>query len=370
MIATSIPFLTNLIALAGILLGLSLFVQVFQELWKYLTGSKSKAYTKVLVDALGPWVAQLLRSGTMPDVRGRRPFQFRRLRPTGELRPLQCGQLLDALERSSPPWYLRAIRALELEMELNKDGSVAPSPAWREFLGQLDKASPGSPGYHAATKVVRFLDEWGQTPGTAKPGRRQAAEPNEWQPGALLAAFRHEFLPQLQRVATQYPQIMQNYDYEYRRRNMRQTVLVALLVTLAFSLPFDRIYQAATQVSPEQASQLAETAVGLFEADMSAVGEVSDTVRAQMDTARDIATAVMSSLGPEAESLGRLITWDDVSEMRQQNTVLRYLLGCLLTALLVSFGAPVWHDLARTLLRLQRGGSRVSDAPLREAPNV
>ncbi len=370
MIATSIPFLTNLIALAGILLGLSLFVQVFQELWKYLTGSKSKAYTKVLVDALGPWVAQLLRSGTMPDVRGRRPFQIRRLRPTGELRPLQCGQLLDALERSSPPWYLRTIGALELEMELTKNGAAAPSPAWREFLDQLDKASPGSPGYHVATKVVRFLQEWGHTPGTAKQGRRQASEPNEWQPGALLAAFRHEFLPQLQRVATQYPQIMQNYDYEYRRRNTRQTVLVALLVTLGFSLPFDRIYRAATQLSPEQALQLAETTVAMFAADTGAVGEVGDTARARLESAQSIAGSVMTSLRPEAELLGKRITWGDIREMWQRGTVLRYLLGCLLTALLISFGAPVWHDLARTLLRLQRGGSPVSDAPLREAANA
>jgi hypothetical protein len=212
MTVTSIPFLTNLIALAGILLGLSLFVQVFQELWKYLTGSKSKAYTKVLVDALGPWIRQLLRSDALPDVRGRRPFQFRRLRPTGELRPLRPAQLIEALERSSPAWYLRAISALELEAELKRNGSTAPSPAWREFLSELGETSPGAPGYHVASKVVRFLNQWGQAPGSSPAGSVPSSE-NDWQPDALLSAFRHQFMGHLERVEMQYPQIMQNFDY-------------------------------------------------------------------------------------------------------------------------------------------------------------
>ena len=34
-----------------------------------------------------------------------------------------------------------------------------------------------------------------------------------------------------------------------------------------------------------------------------------------------------------------------------------YLFGCVITAILICFGAPFWNDLAKSLLRIGKGGS-------------
>jgi len=80
--------LTTLLTMAATFLGLSIVVQVIQELYKYLRSSKGRAYQLALKDFLGPLATELMRPGVLPDVRVRGPFQLMRIRPKGMILPL------------------------------------------------------------------------------------------------------------------------------------------------------------------------------------------------------------------------------------------------------------------------------------------
>lgn len=66
--------LTVILTMAVTFLGLSLVVQVVQELYKYLRSTKARAYLQVLQDFLGPLSNELMRPGIVPDIRVRGPF--------------------------------------------------------------------------------------------------------------------------------------------------------------------------------------------------------------------------------------------------------------------------------------------------------
>ena len=126
-----------LIALAATFLGLSVLVQVIQEIYKHLTSSKSRAFNQVLRDFLGPWIAQLYRPGVIPDLVVRGPFQFFRRRPGGRLLPLSKDDLIKALERTAPDWHRQALKYLRMKVKLQGDREKAPSPSWNTFLKGL-----------------------------------------------------------------------------------------------------------------------------------------------------------------------------------------------------------------------------------------
>ena len=91
--------LTTLPALGVWFLGLSLLIQIVQELYKHLTSSKSRAYSMTLVDFVGPFAKQLFQASVAPELTIRGPFQFRRTRPHGRLLPLKKEALVMALDR-------------------------------------------------------------------------------------------------------------------------------------------------------------------------------------------------------------------------------------------------------------------------------
>ena len=161
------PLLTALIALTGMLLALSLLVQVLQEVYKYLRNGKALAYRIALVDFLGPWASALMRTSMLPDVRTRGPLQFRRLRPAGLVLPLTKDALVDALERTAPRWVQHTLEQLSLEADRQAGTAAAPSQNWTNFLGELVGTEQGSPGYWSAQSVARFLAEANGAGGTA-----------------------------------------------------------------------------------------------------------------------------------------------------------------------------------------------------------
>ena len=85
--------LTILLTLAATFLGLSIVVQVVQELYKYLRSSKGRAYQIALQDFLGPLAHELLRPGVLPDIRVRGPMQLKRVRSKGMILPLKTGRI-------------------------------------------------------------------------------------------------------------------------------------------------------------------------------------------------------------------------------------------------------------------------------------
>lgn len=267
--------LSTVLGLAAALAALALFVQVVQELYKFLTSSRARCYERVLEDALGPWIGQVKRQASALELSVRGPLQFLRRRPTGVVLPLRREDLARALERTAPDRQRRALEAIRVEAERWEAGAAAPSPAWESFLEELRDAEDW-----AAREVRSFLEERGA----------------DFDPAALERDFRRRFLPHVERVRELHPRIAQNLEYAYRRRNLRQTVVLGLLLAVLANLPLGRLYRAAAGVDGSLAEPFLLPLASLREA------------------------------GPEG--------------------ILAYLAGCILTAILLTFGAPFWHDLA------------------------
>jgi len=275
------------------------------------------------------------------QVRG--PMQLWRSRPQGRLLPLSRRELKRALEETSPPWIQRTLHALEIENRLASPTSTGWSPNWHSFVSELERTAAGSPGYSTAQDIIRFLTNWGaieRSSGETE-GQRPLLLRSFQPPQALLVAFRQQFLPHIERVEEQYGQFLRNFEHAYRRRNLRQTFLFGLLITLAFNLPLQRLWREAAALSPQQAMELAERAKALYDKAQA------DPKSAEL--AREILRSSVVSSGPSSYRPA-------LNELFGQGpwASLRYMLGSLLTALLVSFGAPFWNDAVGTLARLQK----------------
>lgn len=361
--------ITTVLGLAGIFLALAIFVQIIQEMWKHLASSKGRAFTNALADFLGPISRQLMRPGNLLDLRTRGPFQLRRLRPQGLLLPMSKASLVDGLERTLQPWAQRALDALRTEKKIaavSRDDTASEETApfcsnqWTSFLKELGEAEKGSPGYQSAQDILQFLLEWnhthspaedaGSTLGTVVPSGAVEAS-------AMLIAFRREFLPHVDDVENNYGQLMQNFDYLYERRNARQTFLIALLVAVLFNLPIDRLWNSASQLSSEEAVSIAEQYMDIYERSTDTTREADPDLEQLADSARvvltDALTTIKHSEGGRDDSLTTVFTMQRDWSLFSW-TALLYLFYCLLTALLISFGAPFWNDLASTLLRVQK----------------
>ncbi len=350
MIASSV--LSTLLALAATFLGLSLLVQVTQEVYKFLTSSKARSFERVLVDFLGPHALQLKRPGNLPDLQTRGPFQFLRRRPTGRLQPMDETTLVNALERAAAPWITRAVEAVHLEVEIQKGAPASPSPAFRQLLGELAAVEPGSPGYFTATEVSAFLNRWLESQ------EMMDAE-------ALLAGLRQRFLPAVGQVRQHFSQFTKNLEYAYRRRNLRQTFLFGFGIAFLFHLPVQRLYQRAAAVPLEEAVAAAERLQAIYAAqpgDTTAAPRELEELRA---LAESIRVAMPVRTVPDTFSFAAARA-SLRAEFPNVGLGLYYLFGCLVTSLLISFGAPFWNDLSGALLQHARGSSprpKPSDEP-------
>ena len=123
--------LTPLLAMTAWFLGLSILVQVLQEMWKFITSSKSRAFEEALSDFLGPFVIGRLRQDPLLAVRG--PFQFKRVGIAGRILPLNADDLVGSLEKSAPEWQRLLKRALDFEAAVQMSGPAPPSPALRRW---------------------------------------------------------------------------------------------------------------------------------------------------------------------------------------------------------------------------------------------
>lgn len=345
--------------LAAMFLGLAVLVQVLQEIYKFLTSSKYRSYAKVLVDSLGPWATQLLEPGSAVDLRVSGPFQLKKLRPGGILLPMDKTGLTDALERTAPLWICRTMEQLKLECELRGNKESKPSPAWVEFLRQLGKVEKGSPGYWDVLEIAGFLSVWGHEHDRdeSAPQIGRIIAPEEFSARELLKAFRKKFLPHVDNVDRQFPQLERNFHYAYKRRNLRQTFTIAFTVAILFNLTFERIYTSAIKATPEEAAALAERAVSLYESRKEGVaGADSTEVEEQLALARKVMEGVMATVSQEKKIVDYIVDRDDIFGLTGSRTVslLRFVLGCLLTAVLVSFGAPFWNDILGRVARTRR----------------
>ena len=171
MLTENTTLLDTLLALAAVFLGLSLLVQVIQEVYKHLTSSKARAYKNALMDFIGPWAEQLFRPGGMLELGLRGPLQFLQRRPSGRLLPMVAETLIGSLEQMAPPWHVRALDAIRTEKRIQNGTPKHPSPAWKTFVADLISAETVMTGYRNAEEVIGFLQRWGHRVRKGKGGK-------------------------------------------------------------------------------------------------------------------------------------------------------------------------------------------------------
>lgn len=389
---------STLVGVAAMLLLLSVLVQVLQELYKSLRSARAASYTRVLQDTFGPWVARVLQRSALPQLTARTPFQFLRLQPQGILLPLDQDSLLAALERTAPGWVQRSIKQLEQETRFREGGRKKASPEWKSFVEELrqaadEEAPPAGTelGESAwvAKQVREVLAQWGA----------DVPDPADWNPAVLCQALRRRFLGHLDEVERDYPQVLRNFEFEYRRRNLRLSFLIAFVVALAFDQPFQEIWRSAESLSLTEATAAAERAAALYalvapeaaeppEQSSSGAGRSSaegaeaptateppsppepatppptaaETGTAAAQAAEErvaelhrILDAVLKEVDSQGDVATPFASFLEEIQKGDGGHLLMYLLGCLLTAILLSFGAPFWNDLLKLLPTVQRG---------------
>lgn len=391
------PSLSAMLSLAAMLLGLSVATQVVQELYKYLTSSKARAFKIALADFAGPWTKDLFTGGSSALMQVRGPFQFFKSKPSGVFLPTGKKELLSAFDDSLGDWLRYGLAILKRENQLQEasaDGSPRePSHEFRKMQEELSKVDPRSPGFANARRLVSFF----KNHGTWNPGDGEDAGPGggESQAGGLdsgflLQAFYQEFFPERVMMEERYSQFKENFQYTYERRNLRQTVLLSLGLALAFNFPFDELYRQATKLSPDEAVALAERMLDLSEkhglapappdeatpptppaeqpqegAEPEAGASGGTNPQADANSLHDIISALDAALGRKPDGdRGKTSSYltrgyrqiqDKAAE--GSGSFFQYIFNCLVTAVFVSFGAPFWHRMTTSLLGKARGSA-------------
>ena len=373
------PIFTTLLGFAAYMLGLAILAQIIQEVYKYITSSKSRAYSKALTDFLGPWAIQLLRSNFGLIARG--PFQLKRLRPKGIILPLDKTQLISSLEKTSPHWVSKANTRLKQEVRYQGDKAQTPSSAWLDLLKELEKVEKGTSGYWNALEIVEWLKQknhkWVREKSSKQRVKSRKQEvlgritpPKTINASDLLASFQEKFLPHIQEAADNFTQYQKNFEYTYKRRNLRQTFIIALIFTLLFQLNVGKIYQKAASMSPKETLALAEGYVQLYE---QLDDQEKESSLEELDKRiEEINAQLLKDFGTQTkpEPIQVMINrwWKNVTQMGTSpiNAVLRYFLECLVTTLLICFGAPLWNDIVTYFFRLQKGRTKQNVIPEEE----
>ncbi len=389
--------------IAGIL-AISLFVQVLQEIWKYLRGSRGRIYTNVLEDFLGPWAQRMTKTGVLPDLEARGPLQFRRIAPSGVLLPLQKEHLIEGLERTASPWHRRTMRTLKLEVELQNGKPQRQSSEWDRLLAQLREADVPARRQELATartdalggydyrlaelaplfaEAVRGIGERITTAGvdaqTRDVGEIRAflsKEVEKFSGGdsdgidaaRILHVYREHFFSYIVDAERNYGRLEELSEYRWRRYNLRTTFVFGVLTAVLLAQPAQDILARSRSLSAADATALATSVTDLYEAQQRTVAAPTGVpardslglTEAQLRQMLGYAMRALdtASFDLDLNGLGRL------SELRSKpmTDIIWYALGCLVTALLVSFGAPFWNDLLGAVLRIKKGSpERVGD---------
>jgi hypothetical protein len=364
--------LTVLLTLAATFLGLSIVVQVVQELYKYLRSSKGRAYQIALQDFLGPLAQELLRPGVLPDVRVRGPMQLKRVRSKGMILPFKKEELANALERTAPPWIQRTLKQLNLEVDFQTNKPLSKSVSWGEYLKELGKVEQGTTGYWNAVEIVEFLKEWEYTwhqetvDDNQEIKRIGTINPKNTEVDAkqLLLAFRKRFLPYVENANENFSQLGNNFEYTYGRANSRLTFIIALLLTFIFNLPINVLYRNAQQVDSESAIKFAETTLDIYSNQKDSLLTKED-----IELAKNIMRNTLE-LQKDKQNTKHFIDFSTIpNPFSGDYKFFLYLLYCFITAIFITFGAPFWNDIASALLRLQKGKSSVKNSSAPEVNN-
>jgi hypothetical protein len=275
--ASSIPIvgfsLDALIALAAMFLGLSVAVQVAQEIWKYLLSSKSRLYQKLLRDFLGDRIDEAGTQKLLKEIRSRGAFQWFSPQTPSRLMPLSEQQLVRVLIRLAGEEVRKGIEVLEAEAR-SQDGTPAPATLpFREWVRSLWAGGQDNP---CSAEMFEQLVSWKVVKPPAAPAPGGVAEsegspssgsdlefPEPFDAAAILEHMTRTFVPDVSRVRAEYPQFETNFQYSNQRQNLRQTVVLGLAIALLWNLPLDALWRHANALSPEEVIELSQAAMNL-----------------------------------------------------------------------------------------------------------
>lgn len=367
--------LNTILALAASLLALSILVQIVQEMFKYLWKSRARLYKNVLADWIGPLAYRLAEAPEFHDLRVRGPLEFLKRKPSGVLLPLGKEELSHAIVRAAPLWVQRTLRQLEVEAARKNSSGEGDKRDLQVFLEKLGNVDRGSSGYRTAYEIAGFLKEYGFGWKTMSITIGDLQIPESFAAVDLERAFRDRFLPHLAQVEKNYSQLSRNMEYAYRRRNVKYTLAISFLLALFLNAPIQNLYERAAALPPEEAAALAEEMVSIQErnaalwADSSIsnqmiLTQVADSVFKRLAPAIEKMTgtkvtverkSILAVLG-EKENLAEFAgaVWSKV-KVKSFMQWFYLLLGCLITAILLSFGAPFWNDVVKAILRFKEG---------------
>lgn len=331
------------LGVAATLLALAVLVQVLQEVWKFLFSTQASVYTRVLEDFLGPWARMMTRPGVLPEFQARGPFQWRRLGPTGTLLPLAQGDLVEGLERTSSVWLRRGLRALRLEAGVQQERPAPPTAEWERFVRELTETEPGGPGDADRREILALL--------AAEPGTRH--EGSQLNADRVLRVFRERFFPQVIDAERHFGRLKELFEFQYRRRNLLLTFLFGTAVALALGQPFQGIVARAQSLTPDQAIALADQAQRLYRASGDSLGSAGMSADSLQRVARQLVDLVRDQVDQPGARLNGLARFQDISPKGRP----WYLLGCVVTGILLSFGAPFWNDLLGMVSNRNRAGA-------------
>jgi hypothetical protein len=352
------PLFVTLLGFSTIMFGLAILTQILQEVYKYITSSKSKAYSKAITDFLGAWATRALQSNLGIIARG--PFQWMRLRPRGNLLPLEKEQLVNNLEKSAPYWINRMHSQLKKEIKFQNSENNVPTDNWQGLLTELGKVEKGTSGYWDAYEIAKWLTQNKHVREISENSRTigSITHRESFDPSYLLDTFQENFMPHILEAETQFGRFQQNFEFTYKRRNLRQTFIIALVFSILFQLNISRIYRMAENMPSDEAISLYLNYQQLQEQLDTQNLESTEDVKKILEQAK---TQMIKDFGTESgqDSIKDImIPWSKVESMAMAPlTGLVYIFECLITALLICFGAPIWNDIATFFFNLQKGRS-------------
>lgn len=366
--------LSTLLSLAASFLGLSIVVQVIQELYKYLRSSKGRAFQKALNDFLGPLSYELQRPGVMPDVRVRGPFQLKRVRPKGTILPLSRDELVNALERTAPGYVQLALSRLKFEVEYQSGAPKPPSALWLGFLNELGKVEQGTMGYWNAFEIASFLREWNysweqeqinDTSGILRIGNIMPPA-KDLDANLLMSAFRKKFLGHVENAGERYSQFESNFNYTYGRANRRLSFIISLIITICFNLQIDTLYKRASAMDPADAVKLADSAMELYNQKTALPDSL---IKENLELAGKVISQTLQNES-NRQATEYLIDFSNIpNPFKGDYNFFLYLLYSLITAVFITFGAPFWNDIASALLHLQKSTAVNNKSTAKEENN-
>lgn len=302
-----------------------------QEAYKYLSNNKSRAFSNALEDYLGSLFSVVMRSSIIEQSRERGPFQIFRFRPKQRTLPLSQQEFDQALESTLPNWKKLVLQALTHEVSLQNGVPSLMSPDWMAFYNDLPKNELFKSNPQILARMNKFICGW-----QAMDSQTSVVDASK-----MLKSFLSSFNQDTTKISENYTSFLRTFDFQYKRRNMRLSFVIALLLTLTCNLPLQKLYFAASRMDTSASYQMLNR---FAETNKLLLGDANST-KTQSSEPDEMKVAI--------ESMSGLFDYTYPPKLFHENAanLPAYLLGCLMTSLLISYGAPLLNSLADMALK-------------------